>query len=97
MGVKYLELHGCEAFWSGAQPVGILIAGGGQKVAKTAQECLKTLKLLHGAGEIDRAALLSARGRVLSAENDAEREEIVRNLIRNVGNRHKSTRKAAGT
>ncbi len=64
---------------------------------KETRECLKSLKLLHDAGEIDRAALLSARGRVLSAQNAAEREEIVRNLIRNVGKRHKSARKAAET
>lgn len=62
---------------------------------KAIKECLKTLKLLHDAGEIDRAALLSARGRVLSARDEAEREEIVRNLIRNVGKRHKNQRRAA--
>jgi outer membrane protein TolC len=64
-------------------------------VDKATKKCLKSLKLLHDAGEIDRAALLSARGRILSAKTQAEREEIVRNLIRNVGKRHKSERKAA--
>ena len=64
---------------------------------KRTQECLNSLKLLHDAGDIDRAALLSARGRILSARDGAEREEIVRNLIRNVGKRHRSERKAAET
>ena len=36
-------------------------------------ECLRTLKLLKDAGEIDRAAVLSTRGRLLSATTDAER------------------------
>jgi outer membrane protein TolC len=66
-----------------------------EKVDKATKECLNSLKLLHDAGEIDRAALLSARGRILSARNAVERDEIVRNLIRNVGKRHRSERKEA--
>jgi len=62
---------------------------------KCLKECLKALKALQDAGEIDRAALLSARGRIFSAKNDAERAEIVRNLVRNIGKRHKKGRKAA--
>lgn len=65
---------------------------GVEKVDKATKDCLKSLKLLHDAGEIDRAALLSARGRILSARDAAEREEIVRNLIRNVGKRHKTAK-----
>ncbi len=64
---------------------------------KRTQECLNSLRLLHKAGDIDRAALLSARGRILSAQNAAEREEIVRNLIRNIGKRHRIERKVAET
>lgn len=64
-------------------------------MAGTTKDCLETLKILHKAGEIDRAALLSARGRVFSALADEEREEIVRNLIRNIGKRNRNGRKAA--
>jgi len=58
---------------------------------------LESLKILYMDGEIDRAALLSTRGRVLSAQTDEEREEIVCNLIRNIGKRNKNRRKAAET
>ena len=64
---------------------------------KATKDCLKSLKLLHDAGEIDRAALLSTRARILSARDGAEREEIVRNLIRNIGKRHRIERKVAET
>ena len=66
-------------------------------MAGKTKDCLETLKILHKAGEIDRAALLSARGRVLSALTDEEREEIVRNLVRNIGKRNRNGRKAAET
>ena len=64
---------------------------------KATAECLKSLKILSDAGEIDRAALLSARGRILSARDSAEREEIVQKLIRNIGKQHRNQRKAAKT
>lgn len=64
-------------------------------MAGITKECLETLKILQKAGEIDRAAVLSARGRILSADSDEEREEIVRNLIRNIGKRNRNARRAA--
>ena len=66
-------------------------------MAGMTKDCLETLKILHKAGEIDRAALLSTRGRILSALTDEEREEIVRNLVRNIGKRNRNGRKVAGT
>jgi hypothetical protein len=53
---------------------------------------LRVLQLLYINGEITRQAMKSARGQVLSARNEPEMEQIMRNLIRNVGKRHKRAR-----
>ena len=54
---------------------------------------LRALQVMYLAGEISRQAMKTARGQLLSAKNEPEMEQIMRNLIRNVGIRHKKARK----
>ena len=54
---------------------------------------LRALQILYLSGELSRVAMKSARGQLLSAKDEAEMEQIMRNLIRNGGKSHKQARK----
>ncbi len=54
---------------------------------------LRALQALYFYGEISRQAMKTVRGQLLSSKNEAEMEEIMRNLIRNVGIFHKKARR----
>jgi hypothetical protein len=53
---------------------------------------LRALQILYYSGEISRQAMKTVRGQLLSARNEAEMEQILHKVIRNVGIRHKKAR-----
>ena len=53
---------------------------------------LRALQALYFYGEISRQVMKTIRGQLLSSKNEAEMEQIMRNLIKTVGKRHKKER-----
>ena len=53
---------------------------------------LRALEALYLSGEITRQAMKTIRGQLLSAKNEAEMEEIMRKVIKNVGKNHEKRR-----
>jgi hypothetical protein len=53
---------------------------------------LRALQILYLSGEINRQAMKTIRGQILSSKNEAEMEQILQKVIKNIGIRHKKAR-----